>query len=270
MPDSAVQTWKKFASEPAMRNARKHDGAAPLSKNFDPEAESPSLFAFESQAFFCLLFLFFFFYGIYPAALATAKPLSPLALLALTLFPPALCKLAALLLLPLPMPGEERPTIREKWAFHPEGGFHALRTGLFFLAMYVCVLATNLAVSGLCKRMGVPLPEQPLVELARSLPWSGLALIAVSSVLLAPLVEELTFRLVLFRLISRALPSGAAAVLASAAFAAVHMNLKVFPPLFVMGLFLQAAFLKSRSILPPILMHAAYNLISVLTIGAMK
>lgn len=253
-----------------MRNTGKHDGSAPLSESFGPEAESPSILAFERQAFFCLLFLFLFFYGIYPAALGTAKQLSPLALLSLTLFPPALCKLAALLLLPLPMPGEERPPLREKWALRPEGGLHARRTGLLFLAMYACVLATSLVVRVLCERLGVPLPEQPLVELARALPWSGLALIAASSVLIAPVVEELTFRLVLFRLLARALPSGAAAVLASAAFAAAHMNLKVFPPLFVMGLFLQAAFLKSRSVLPPILMHAAYNLISVLTIGAMK
>ena len=253
-----------------MRNADLKRGDAPLSGFRIREARFFPQSSFEIQAFFALLLLFGFFHSAYPAFLSAApglKGLSPLTLLALALFPPIFCKLAVLLLLPLPMPGEERLPLAEKWALPLDDGIRPSRLFFSFAAMLGLVFATSLAVEIVCRFSGISLPEQTLIQIARRLSWHGLAMIAASSVLLAPIVEELTYRLILFRLLNRAFPSFVSAILASAVFAAAHLNLKTFLPLFVMGLFLQDAFCRTRSILPSILMHAAFNLISIVLMG---
>lgn len=87
----------------------------------------------------------------------------------------------------------------------------------------------------------------------------------VSAVVVAPLAEELIFRGLLQRLFASLTGRPAVAVfLASLAFALVHQPWPLQPPVFVLSLFLGMAYLRTGSLLVPILAHALFNGIQVL------
>lgn len=83
--------------------------------------------------------------------------------------------------------------------------------------------------------------------------------IMLTSVILAPISEELFFRGILFRFFRNFLSPKEATVAGSVIFAAMHWNVLQFLSLFVMGLFLQTAYNKTRTLRTCILMHMANN-----------
>jgi membrane protease YdiL (CAAX protease family) len=89
------------------------------------------------------------------------------------------------------------------------------------------------------------------------------ALNAAVVVLVAPLVEELTFRGVGFRLLQ---PFGnAIAVLGTAlAFAADHGLVEGFPALFLFGIAVALVRLRTGSIFPGMLLHGTFNALALL------
>jgi membrane protease YdiL (CAAX protease family) len=80
----------------------------------------------------------------------------------------------------------------------------------------------------------------------------------------APVVEEFVFRGVLLRSFAAHLHPGWANVVQAALFSAMHMNLKAAVLLFIFGLVLGALARRSGSLLAPMIMHAAFNLIAAL------
>lgn len=86
------------------------------------------------------------------------------------------------------------------------------------------------------------------------------ALDLVSGVVIAPFVEELAFRGVLFIGLRQRFGFVAAAVVSAAAFAVVH-GLDVVLPIFVAGLVLAYVFQRTGSLLACYLCHATFNLI---------
>ena len=78
-------------------------------------------------------------------------------------------------------------------------------------------------------------------------------------VLLAPAFEELLFRGFLLSALHRAFGALAALVVSGAAFGLIHLQPAGLPTLTVLGLVLGLARLRTGSLLPPILMHAAWN-----------
>ena len=80
----------------------------------------------------------------------------------------------------------------------------------------------------------------------------------------APVVEEFVFRGILLRSFAAHIRPGWANVVQAALFSAMHMNLKAAVLLFVLGLVLGTLARRSGSLLAPILMHAAFNLIAAL------
>ncbi len=175
----------------------------------------------------------------------------------------------------------------------------ALLDGLFsgyaysILLNVICVLGVNTAVHFmLCGKISLPQKRadysrlEPLAFLfaavlfsclvtfvIRLLPFdagstseklSGMEfrLYALYTVVLAPLSEELAFRgAVLSRLSERG--QTAAALISALFFAAYHMSFVQFPYTFVLGYFLAALALRSGSIVPCILVHAANNLLTL-------
>ena len=85
--------------------------------------------------------------------------------------------------------------------------------------------------------------------------------------LVGPLAEEVFFRGFLLAALVQPLGASRAAALASAIFAANHGSPGVMVPVFVSGLLLSWLYLKTRSIWPPFIAHAAQNLI-VLSLAA--
>ncbi len=88
-------------------------------------------------------------------------------------------------------------------------------------------------------------------------------LIIVLAIAIAPLSEEFIFRFFLYGVGKRYLGRDAALVLNAALFAAVHMHLPSFLPLFTLGCCLTLAYEWSGSILVSMTMHALFNFLSL-------
>ena len=82
-------------------------------------------------------------------------------------------------------------------------------------------------------------------------------------VLWVPFAEEVFFRGFLLAALVTPLGPVRAAVLSSAIFALGHLMLSVTIPVFVMGLLLAWLYLRTRSVWPPIMAHAAQNLLAL-------
>ena len=150
-----------------------------------------------------------------------------------------------------------------------------------FPVFVLAVLATIGAQFGLTKLLGVfgrEAKAQSLVEFYRTLKPATFAVFALFPVVVAPIAEELAFRHVMYRFLRVFLYRKEAAVVVSLVFALFHVPLatvlhtKPFPwemlvvpvvPLFILALFLQWQYEKSKSIIPSMLIHAGFNLITV-------
>ena len=148
---------------------------------------------------------------------------------------------------------------------------------VFVLAVAV-TLGAQTGLSHLLKAVGREPKEQSVVEFFRTL--SPLAFFGFSliTVIAAPIAEELAFRHIFYRFVRIILYKKEAAVAVSLVSALFHVSLpallhtKPFPwemlvipviPLFLLALFLQRQYEKSKSIIPSVLIHAGFNLISV-------
>jgi membrane protease YdiL (CAAX protease family) len=90
----------------------------------------------------------------------------------------------------------------------------------------------------------------------------GAAALLLCTVISAPIAEELLFRYVLTDCLQRHLTWGWAVGLQAAAFALVHDEYAYLPTLFVLGLVTARLRRRSSSLLPPMLLHAGWNLLA--------
>lgn len=107
-------------------------------------------------------------------------------------------------------------------------------------------------------------PEQFALQVSTS---SVLVLVmtAVSAILLAPVVEEVVFRSLVFQSIRSRLGLSAAMVLQALVFAYIHLEVVANPPavvgLVALALWLAGSFHRTGSLLVPVTAHATYNAI---------
>jgi membrane protease YdiL (CAAX protease family) len=112
-------------------------------------------------------------------------------------------------------------------------------------------------------------PHDPAAEMGRSLFGSNFALLlfAVSTVFVAPFVEEIVFRGFFFNMLRRTfrnrLPAGfadfSAVVISAAIFAGVHGTLSGFPALFIMGMVMAEVYRRTGSLYASMAMHFVNN-----------
>lgn len=101
---------------------------------------------------------------------------------------------------------------------------------------------------------------------AASGPW-GVLLLAFSTLLMAPLVEELCFRgLLLPALRPRLGPAGAVAVSATV-FALLHLDALAFPGLLLFGVLSAVLALRTGRLGPSLAFHAGFNLATLVALG---
>lgn len=91
-------------------------------------------------------------------------------------------------------------------------------------------------------------------------------ILAVSAVIVAPLVEETVFRGFVYGVVKRFTDPVFAAIASSALFALAHFHLGSAVPLFVLALGFVGAYERTGSLLVPMLMHALFNGISLLAL----
>jgi membrane protease YdiL (CAAX protease family) len=95
-----------------------------------------------------------------------------------------------------------------------------------------------------------------------------LIMLLLGVAVVAPIVEEVFFRGMLYPLLQRRLPAWLAIIANAAIFAALHFIPILLPILFVMGLLLTFVRARTNSVIPGILIHALNNALFVLAIYA--
>lgn len=91
-------------------------------------------------------------------------------------------------------------------------------------------------------------------------------MLTINAVIIAPFVEEIVFRGFFFRILSCNLGVCLAAIISSLLFGAIHVSLAQTASLTIFGLFQCFLYKKTQSIIYPMLLHMAFNSISVITI----
>lgn len=89
-------------------------------------------------------------------------------------------------------------------------------------------------------------------------PLTFAGLFAVTAIL-APILEEFVFRGFLLTSFTKFMPVPNAIALSSVAFGLAHLSAKDLPELIVLGVLLSLAYIRSRNLLTPILIHGLWN-----------
>lgn len=136
---------------------------------------------------------------------------------------------------------------------------------LTFVASLPLLLAVSILWRALLDACGYNSPPQEIVELfARTGSRAEALLTAFLAVVVAPVTEELLFRAGLFRYLRARIPRPVAYIVPAAIFAALHNNLGVFAPLFVLGLVFSFAYERTGNIAVTMIAHALFNLNTLL------
>ncbi len=127
--------------------------------------------------------------------------------------------------------------------------------------MYPLVFIVNHISEWICTALSIPFSEQLIPMLGKEAGLSFWIFSAISSVVIAPIAEEVMIRLVLFRAIRGLIPIWAP-FLSTLAFTLMHGGTpQYWPSLFLIGLFL----IRARRVMGlqcSILLHSSYNLIA--------
>jgi uncharacterized protein len=132
--------------------------------------------------------------------------------------------------------------------------------------LQIVVILTNVLIS-----IGLKTPfENPQIPLIMPDPrdWSAMIGMFIATAIVAPVVEELTLRSVLYGWLRNHLSPVIAGIISAAAFAALHGSLVLLPGTFLVGLTLAWIYERSGSIFPCMLVHGCFNAISTLLVFA--
>jgi membrane protease YdiL (CAAX protease family) len=91
----------------------------------------------------------------------------------------------------------------------------------------------------------------------------AIGLLVIAAVVLAPIVEELIFRVCLYRFLKSQTTLLPAQIASGLLFSMIHWNLLSFLPLVIVGIFLARVYEKTGSILVAIWFHAFFNAFSL-------
>ncbi|MBI5396472.1 MAG: CPBP family intramembrane metalloprotease [Verrucomicrobia bacterium] len=133
------------------------------------------------------------------------------------------------------------------------------------VAMFPLVMTAFGASLFACHAFGFKPPTPALFPEIAGVPHRATFLVHFAGVvLLAPFAEEVLYRGYLYRVFKTRLGAAASAILVSLFFAAVHLNVTAFVPIFVVSLCLTIAYEASGSLRVPIFMHALANFVGCL------
>jgi membrane protease YdiL (CAAX protease family) len=104
--------------------------------------------------------------------------------------------------------------------------------------------------------------QAAIKQALESSPAGFFALLA-SSVIIAPVVEELAYRVAVFGCLRSFAGTLPALLATSALFSATHYSPLQAPALFLLGVVLQCLCLHFKSVVPAILLHSLHNLLSM-------
>ena len=137
----------------------------------------------------------------------------------------------------------------------------------FYLALLPLIALSAMLSQWILKGWSgsTPAPQPVLAPMGSESPGWLRAAYIFFGIFIAPPFEEIFFRGVLFPALARKLGVWQGAVLISLFFAAIHMHLPSFAPLFLLSLGLCAAYWRSGSLWIPIGMHMLQNSLAILS-----
>ena len=135
-----------------------------------------------------------------------------------------------------------------------------LQSCRFFLISVICFAPLLTLVLSLSQYFFSEFPQQVIVnEFKNSSSWDRiLFLIGIS--IFSPVIEELTFRVIIFKALKNYIGIFPSLFLASLFFALIHQNILALPTLFLIGFFFGYLYQKYNTIAFPIIAHALFNL----------
>lgn len=133
-------------------------------------------------------------------------------------------------------------------------------------AVYAALAVITGLMAYSLNRMGLGPQEQLAVEILRNGSMEELLILIPSAVILAPIGEEFCFRYAIFKKLESDFGTLRADWLTALIFAAAHLNLQVFPALFILSLWLSNLYRTTNSLLAPMISHALFNGMTVLLI----
>lgn len=145
--------------------------------------------------------------------------------------------------------------------------YEALRGVVGYFAMIPGVIALQVLAAVLCRRLGVPMSEHPLLKTLEHASAGEVGLLVLVAGVIAPISEEILFRGFLLRALRRPVPArGAAIFVASFFFAAFHPGFASLLPIFWVGSVFALLFTTStrRSLLAGMVCHALFNTLNIL------
>ncbi len=124
-------------------------------------------------------------------------------------------------------------------------------------------LVLNKACSEIITWFSVTPEVQPTIKVLQVSTGLGQRLgFAVAAIVIAPVVEEVLFRGILYRTIKQSGRPRVALVATSLLFAAVHANLMTFVPLAFFGVVMVLIYEKTGTLLAPIVTHSFFNVVN--------
>ena len=143
-----------------------------------------------------------------------------------------------------------------QWRLRPVGQAFSKAFAAWLMVMPL-VLLTGWLMNLLVGDQG---GSNPLLELVlHSQEPLPLILLLITTVVLAPLFEELVFRGTLLPVLAKALGRSWGVIVSALVFALAHLSVGEFPPLVVLGLGLAFLRLSSGRLFPCVLMHSLWN-----------
>ncbi len=135
---------------------------------------------------------------------------------------------------------------------------------VLYLATLPVFLFTTLAYQAFLTAMGYKILMQDVVSVFLApQPPVFLALRLFFAAVVAPVAEEILFRGVLLPLLGRSIGACRAVLLSSLLFALLHFHIPSLVPLFVLALAFSFAYIHSRNIIVPIVMHILFNSVNL-------
>ena len=133
--------------------------------------------------------------------------------------------------------------------------------------VYLALAVLTGLVVYLLEKAGIPAPEQPVMEFLRNGSPLQKQLLIVSSVILAPVGEEICYRHVIFKNLETTAGTVPAVWISALLFSAAHLNIRVFPALLLLGVWLTVLYRKTGTLLAPMMAHALFNGVTILLLA---
>ncbi len=160
-----------------------------------------------------------------------------------------------------------RATFRQAFGSVGCGARQAVGKGLFYgVAVVPPVMLLSHVMAAAADVLGFePRPQEVFDWLSDEGVSDGTRVcLMASAIMLAPVIEEVLFRGVLFPALLKARAFASAALLSGLYFALVHMHAVSLLPLLALSVAFSAAYAATGSLLTPIVMHAIFNATSLL------